>query len=186
MLRPPMANATVIKDLLGKVLEGTGLPFSNIVVSEEKDYVRIEIISPQPSRIIGWHGETLNALQHMLKSLVRSAEKMAKAPFLVLDVDGYRKSQEDKVCAMAKQKAEFVRRTGNRVALVPMSPYFRRVVHLFVASTPELADMMTESIGEGDYRQIVLRLKEEKGSAELTPVMADAGGKDDGLENLDI
>ena len=178
-----MANATVIKELLGAVLEKTGLPFTSIVVSEEKDYVRIEIISPQPSRIIGWHGETLNALQHLLKSLMRSAEKTATAPFLVLDVDGYRKSQEDKVCAMAKQKAEFVRRTGSRVALVPMSPYFRRVVHLYVASTPELSDLTTESIGEGDYRQIVLRMKEEKGSAELTPVMAE---KDDSLDNLDV
>ncbi len=50
---------------------------------------------------------------------------------------------------------------------------------------------MTESVGEGDYRQIVLKLKNEKGhvptakaesSEELSPVMA----KDDGLENLDI
>jgi spoIIIJ-associated protein len=180
-----MANASIIKELLGNLLQHAGLPFTNVIVSEEKDYVRIEIVSPQPSRIIGWHGETLNALQHLMKSLVRSAEGLASAPFIVLDVDGYRKSQEEKVCHMAMQKAEFVRRTGNRVALVPMSPYFRRVVHLYVANAPELSDLATESIGEGDYRQVVLRMKEEKGSAELTPVMAEAG-KGDGLENLDI
>ena len=71
-----------------------------------------------------------------------------------------------------------------------MSPYFRRIVHLHIANTPSFSDLMTESIGEGDYRQIVLRLKDESaggtgGSApseELSPVMA----KDDGLENLDI
>lgn len=180
-----MANAQRIKELLSKLLEQAGLPFSNIVVSEEKDFARVDIVSPQPSRIIGWHGETLNALQHLLKSLLRAAENLETAPFLVLDVDGYRKVQEEKVCVMAKDKAAFVRRTGSRVALQPMSPYFRRIVHTYVANTPELSDLTTESIGEGDYRQIVLRLKDEKGSAELTPVMAEPG-KEDGLENLDV
>jgi predicted RNA-binding protein Jag len=86
---------------------------------------------------------------------------------------------------IAEQKADFVRRTGSRIALAPMSPYFRRIVHLHISNTPSLSDLTTESVGEGDYRQVVLRLKEEKSkpSEELTPVMDQ---KDDGLENLDI
>jgi hypothetical protein len=65
-----------------------------------------------------------------------------------------------------------------------MSPYFRRIVHLHVANTPTLQDLTTESIGEGDYRQIVLRLKDTTAESgeELSPMMA----KDDGLENLDV
>ena len=104
-----------------------------------------------------------------------------------MDIDGYRRMQEDKVKHIADTKADFVRRTGNRIALSPMSPYFRRIVHLHVASHPDLQDLTTESVGEGDYRQIVLRLKEEKNGEmksgeELSPVIA----ADDGLENLDI
>jgi spoIIIJ-associated protein len=127
----------------------------------------------------------LNALQHLLKSIIRSKDKLDRAPFLVLDVDGYRREQEDKVRRIADQKADFVRRTGSRIALAPMSPYFRRIVHLHVANTPQLHDLTTESVGEGDYRQIVLKLKDEKGrksGEELQPVIAG----DDGLENLDI
>ncbi|MBI2117978.1 hypothetical protein HYT95_03700, partial [Candidatus Peregrinibacteria bacterium] len=107
-----------------------------------------------------------------------------RSPFLVLDVDGYRKAQEDNVRRIAEQKADFVRRTGNRIALAPMSPYFRRIVHLHVANSPILQDLTTFSHGEGEYRQIVLKLKEEKMNVgeELTPVLA----KDDGLENLDV
>jgi hypothetical protein len=71
-----------------------------------------------------------------------------------------------------------------------MSPYFRRVVHMHISATPTLADLATESIGEGDYRQVVIRLKSGKAAAEadsapseeLSPVMA----SDDGLENLDV
>ena len=62
----------------------------------------------------------------------------------------------------AEAKADFVRRTGARVTLPPMSPYFRRIVHTHVAVTPSLSDLTTESVGEGDYRQIVIRLKTAK------------------------
>ena len=185
-------DKTFIQDTLGQLLKFLSLPFDGINVTEEEGGItRVDIVSSAASRIIGWHGETLNGMQHLVKSIVRTKEHLEKSPFLVLDVDGYRRMQEDKVRRIAEQKADFVRRTGSRIALAPMSPYFRRIVHLHIANTPSLQDLMTESVGEGDYRQIVLKLKNEKGhipaessvpSEELSPVMA----KDDGLENLDI
>lgn len=178
----------LIIDTLGQLLTLIGIPFETITVKQENEITRVDVVCNEASRLIGWHGETLNSVQHLLKSIIRSLKKLEKAPFLVLDVDGYRLMQEDKVRKIAEAKADFVRRTGARVTLSPMSPYFRRIVHMHVANTPALADMSTESIGEGDYRQVVIRLKEDKNilpaeSGELSPVMADAP---DGLENLDI
>ena len=176
-------DASMIKDTIGALLQHLPFIVTEVKVTAEQDGVtRVELTSPDPSRIIGWHGETLNAIQHLAKSVIRSKENMERSPFIVLDIDGYRKSQEDKVCRIAEQKADFVRRTGNKIALAPMSPYFRRIVHLHVANTPQLQDLTTESIGEGEYRQIVMRLKDEKGGEELSPVMAE----DTGLENLDV
>jgi spoIIIJ-associated protein len=180
-------DTALVKDVLGKLLAFCELPFDDITLSEqEKSLLRVNIASPIPSRIIGWHGETLNALQHLVKSMVRGIEKTERAPFIVVDTDGYRRMQEEKVMRIAEQKADFVRRTGTRLALAPMSPYFRRIVHVHVANSPALQDLTTESIGEGDYRQIVLKLKNEKGhikgGEELSPVLS----KDDGLENLDV
>lgn len=175
----------LIEKTLRDLLTHLDLPVERVVVcDEEGGIVRADITSGNPSRIIGWHGETLNALQHLVKSIVRARQGLDRSPFIVLDVDGYRRIQEDKVRSIAGQKADFVRRTGSRIALPPMSPYFRRIVHLHVANTPDLQDLTTESVGEGDYRQIVLRLKKEqmKSGEELSPVIA----KDDGLENLDI
>ena len=181
-----MDNA-LISSALAELLRHLGLQQSDIKVYAEDDVTRVDITSDDASRIIGWHGETLNSVQHLLKSIVRSALKLDRTPLIVVDVDGYRRMQEDKVKRIAEAKADFVRRTGNRIALSPMSPYFRRIVHLHVASHPDLQDLTTESVGEGDYRQIVLRLKEEKNGEvksgeELSPVIA----ADDGLENLDI
>jgi len=178
-------NEVLLKDILSGLLKFLDLPSDGLTVKTEEDgLTRVDILSSNPSRIIGWHGETLNALQHLAKSMLRAKEKLERTPFVVLDVDGYRKMQEEKVCKIAEQKADFVRRTGNRVALQPMSPYFRRIVHLYVANNPQLQDLMTESVGEGDYRQIVMRMKEEKSesSGELSPVIS----QDDGLENLDV
>jgi len=180
-------NHDLIKSTLQKLLEELGLRVDGITITEEDDLTRAEIASPDASRIIGWHGETLNALQHLVKSIVRTAENLERTPFIILDVDGYRRMQEDKVRAIAEQKADFVRRTSNRIALQPMSPYFRRIVHMHIAATPALADLATESVGEGDYRQVVIQLKnarptDEAPSEELSPILA----ADDGLENLDV
>lgn len=182
----------MIKDTLGNILEKLGLQFDSITVApdaQEEAITRVDIVCEKPSRIIGWHGETLNSVQHLLKSIIRSQQKLDRSPFIVVDVDGYRRMQEDKVCKAAERKADFVRRTGNRVALPPMSPYFRRIVHLHIANTPEFADLTTISTGEGDYRQVVLCLKdgvEPAGGEELAPVIEDEPVADDGLENLDI
>lgn len=182
-------DTALIQSTLKELLEKLDLPFSAIDLAEEGDIVRVEISSDTANKIIGWHGETLNSIQHLLKAIIRSKEKLERSPFIVVDVDGYRRMQEDKVCKIADQKADFVRRTGTRVALAPMSPYFRRVVHMYVANTHELQDLTTESTGEGDYRQIVLRLKDEgsvraaaDAGEELSPVIEE----DDGLGNLDI
>ena len=180
----------LIKETTGKLLELLGIPFTDITVKQDGEMTRVEVLSDHASRLIGWHGETLNAVQHLVKSIIRTTKKLERAPFIVVDVDGYRIMQEEKVRKIAEAKADFVRRTGTRVTLPPMSPYFRRIVHMHISATPTLSDLATESIGEGDYRQVVIRLKSGQvasepdvaPSEELSPVMA----TDDGLENLDI
>lgn len=180
----------LIISTVGSILTFLGIPFTDIKVAKDGDVIRVDVVSSEASRLIGWHGETLNAVQHLAKSMIRTEQKLEKAPFIVMDTDGYRAMQEEKVCRIAEAKADFVRRTGSRVTLPPMSPYFRRIVHMHIANTPSLADLATESVGEGDYRQIVIRSKKEvvapkpveAVSEELSPVMS----SDDGLENLDI
>jgi spoIIIJ-associated protein len=178
-------NDAAIKDTIEKLLTLLGFPATAVAVQKLQDMVRVDIDVPEPSRLIGWHGETLNAIQHLAKSMLRSADATDRGPFIVLDVDGYRKMQEEKVAQITERKAEVVRKTGSRMALSPMSPYFRRIVHLHVANSPHLSDLTTESIGEGEFRQVVLKLKNQsaQGSEELSPVIA---GADDGLENLDV
>jgi len=181
----------LIKSILPELLGKLNLSFTDIRVDDADDtMIRVDIDSTDASRLIGWHGETINSIQHLLKALIRSQKKLERSPFIVLDVDGYRKAQEEKVCRIAEQKVDFVRRKKTRIALPPMSPYFRRIVHLFVANHPSMQDILTESIGDGEYRQIVLRLKEgsmDEGE-ELVPSIEAGDDKEtkDAFENLDV
>lgn len=186
MLCSNMDNA-LIEETLGNLFKEINLPYDGCDISEGNGFIRVELKSSKASHIIGWHGETLGSIQQLLKTIIRAKENLDRAPFIILDIDGYLKSKEEKVCRMAEQKADLVRRTGNRVALAPMNPYFRRVVHLHVADHKDMQDLTTESTGQGDYRQIVLKLKNAKAAPaqgeELSPVIAE---EEDGLENLDI
>jgi predicted RNA-binding protein Jag len=184
-----------IERLLTGLLTHLQLPFTNIAITEVEDLTRVEISSDVPSKLIGHHGDTLNSIQHVLKSMIRTEQNLDRAPFVVCDVDGYRADQEKKVCDIAERKIALIRKTGTRIALPAMSPYFRRIVHLYIAANESLADITTESTGKGDHRQIVLKLKDESAfkaakqdadSGELQPVIEDDDTGSDDLDNLDI
>ncbi len=145
----------VIKETLEKLLEVLGISFSGVKVTKEAEkayYVEIE--SESSSLLIGWHGETIASLQHILKCLLFEAGLESKIQ-VVLDVDGYKKRQEESVLKLAERKAEQAIETGKEVKLPPMNPYFRRKIHLHLAESPKFKDAVTtESVGTGQDRQI--------------------------------
>lgn len=145
----------IIKETLEKLLAVMGISFSSIKIQKEGEcayYVEIE--SEYSNRLIGWHGETLAALQHMLKCLLFQQGLEGKMQ-LVLDVDGYKKRQEESVLFMAEQKADRAIESKKMVILPPMNPYFRRKIHLHLANSEKYKDAVTtESVGFGDERQV--------------------------------
>ncbi len=151
-----------LEEILQKTLEDLlihlGTEFNKITVTEEeKDSFNINISSDNPSLLIGYHGENIQALQHLLKTLVW--KKCNNESFnILLDIDEYRKRQEENVLILAERKIEAIRTNGRPQKLPPMSPYFRRKVHMLCMS-PGYNDIETVSEGEGDHRHIILKLK---------------------------
>ena len=147
-----------LKETLEKLLHFLGTDYKKITVEEEeKDDYAINIESDNASMLIGYHGENIQALQHLLKVLVW--KKCNNENFtILLDIDGYRKRQEETVINMTQRKVENVRRTGRPQALAPMSPYFRRKIHLYCMGAG-FDDIETISQGEGDTRHIIIKLK---------------------------
>lgn len=155
-----------LQEMLASILQHLGVAFRKFKVEklttkfEEKEYplYRIDIDTDEASILIGYHGETIYALQQLLKTILWNHS--GKNVFVVVDVDGYRKRQEESVKKIALRKVEMARKTFQDQMLPPMSPYFRRVIHLYLMQS-EFSDITTESVGEGDHRQVVIRLKQK-------------------------
>ncbi len=147
---------TMIQEILEELLARLSTPFRKIRIEKRPDSgYRVNIESEEPSLLIGHHGENITALQNILKSILWN--KTDEDFSLVLDIDDYRKRQEENVIKMAERKVEMVRKNKQPQPLPAMSAYFRRVVHLYLAE--KFHDVETESIGEGDFRHIEIKPK---------------------------
>ncbi len=80
--------------------------------------------------------------------------KIRDAGNIVADVNDYRRSRTSYVVNLAKEAVMRVRSTQKAEALLPMSAYERRIVHMELASCPDIA---TESIGAEPQRRIVVK-----------------------------
>ncbi|MBP9717873.1 KH domain-containing protein [Candidatus Gracilibacteria bacterium] len=153
----------LLQQLLAEILQRMGVTFNKFKVTVDTETAqgkaplyRIDIDTDESGLLIGHHGENIYALQHVLKTV--AWKKTGENIFVVIDIDGYRKRQEENVVQLAIRKAQGVQTGGGSQALPPMSPYFRRIVHLALAK-PEFSDLTTESIGEGDNRAVVIKSK---------------------------
>jgi len=150
----------VIKETLEELLNRMGTQYSKIDIEKTEDNAyAVNIETEEATLLIGHHGETIFSLQHVLKVLCWAIAKSKEEFNVVLDVANYRKRQEERVLSLSDNKVAFVRRTKRAQVLPPMSPYFRRIVHLHLME-PEFDDIETVSEGEGDLRHIIIKLAE--------------------------
>lgn len=145
----------LIKETLEKLLEILGISYTGIKITKEsKNAFYTEIETESSSLLIGWHGETVAAIQHILKCLLWK-QGVESSIQVIVDVDGYKKRQEESVIRMAERKAEVAITNQKEIKLPPMNPYFRRKVHMHLANSEKYKDTIyTESVGEGVERQI--------------------------------
>ena len=147
-----------IKTLTAELLNKMGLSFENIEVELIDESYHVNISSKEDSStLIGWKGNSLSSLQEIIKALV--SKHSQEKPYIILDVEHYKKKQEQNILDLARIKAGKVKETGEEALMPPMSPYLRRLVHMFLSETPEFSDLATESTGEGRTRQIKIKLK---------------------------
>ena len=104
--------------------------------------------------LIGKRGQTLDSLQYLAN---RVANKHQEGYVRVkLDTENYRARREETLRHLAKNIAHKVKRNRRPVALEPMNPYERRIIHSALQSDPYV---MTHSEGEEPFRKVVLTLK---------------------------
>lgn len=102
--------------------------------------------------LIGNHGETLLAIEFITALMVNSGRENWYR--VKLDVDGYRKRREDELRQLALKMADKAKFLNESIELRPMASADRRVIHTVVA---EMGDVVSESVGEGRDRRVIIK-----------------------------
>ena len=119
--------------------------------AESKTMV-VSVYTPDDVRfIIGKNGQNLKAFEHLVRVMLLKSNDSRN---IVVDINDYKKSRASFVVDAAKQAVSRVRNTQKAEVLTPMSAYERRIVHMELASYPDVA---TESIGDEPQRRIVIK-----------------------------
>lgn len=106
--------------------------------------------------LIGRRAETLSALQYLTRLIV--GHKTKRWSDFAVDVQSYRVRRGHALQNLARRMAERVQETHRAVALEAMPPAERRIVHLTLRDHPHV---VTQSIGEGENRKVMILPKEE-------------------------
>jgi len=160
---------TIVSEVLENILGLLALEGSFEVV-EGPEEIEVTIEANDPSRLIGFRGETLDALQLIVNLIVSKQTGEEKFKRVIVDVGGWRKNKEADLERLARNWAQEVLDNQKPIELDPMPSWQRRIVHMVVS---EIDGVVSESQGEGKDRHLLLHLgnkpTEEK-TAEVEPV----------------
>ena len=127
----------------------------DISENEKVTLVSVTLNSDDLVFLIGYHGQNLESFQSVLQLMLNRAFEGGIR--VVVNVNNYREKREEVLKEMAMRAVEYVREYKVEKHLSPMKPNDRRIVHLALQDLP---DISTESVGEGEDRRVVIKLKE--------------------------
>ena len=141
------------RSFLQGLTDKMGVP-AEIAVCERPEQLRMLLSGENMSILIGRRGETLDALQYLTSLNVnRGREEYLRVS---LDTENYRAKREEALRKLAVRMANRAKKSGRRVALEPMNPNERRILHSALQNDPEVP---THSEGEEPYRRVIITLK---------------------------
>jgi spoIIIJ-associated protein len=139
-----------VRELLEQIATGIGVDAA-IEVSEDEDGVTAEFVGEDLGLVIGHHGQTIDAIQHLA---YRIAFRRCGEPVrVVVDAAGYRERRAVALRAAADQAAETAIQDRRPVALEAMSALERKVVHEHLKGRH---DVETYSEGQEPDRRLVV------------------------------
>ena len=151
----------VAEKTLRELLDVIGASYEDVTREEIVGQTVFSIRTDDGRSLIGQGGDTVHALDHLVKKIVEKhvlAQEAGQTDpagvhFLV-DVNDYRSKQIKDLETKALMMAERARSFQYDVELSPMSAYERLIVHTALQNAP---NVKTESQGEGRGRRVVIR-----------------------------
>jgi spoIIIJ-associated protein len=136
------------KEIVNNTLERlTVSAKANVFAIEE--YLKIEIDGKDASLLIGYHGDNLRALRHLLSAMIR--KQVDESVVVMVDVAGYVADKERRIQKMAQKAIDEAKEKG-KAELPPMTAFERRIAHSYISDQ----GLHSESSGFGQDRYIIV------------------------------
>ena len=144
-----------VREFLTSVFHAMNLEVEIIIkVNQDDKLIDVELKGDDMGILIGKRGQTLDSLQYLTNLAVnKSSENYYRVK---VDTEDYRKRRKETLENLAKNIAYKVKRTKRSVALEPMNPFERRVIHSALQNDKFVT---THSEGDEPYRHVVVTLK---------------------------
>ena len=155
----PAEPAERVRQLVEKIVDELALD-AEVKLDETDEEIRVLVDGDDVGLLIGKHGATIDAIQHLAIRLAYSDHRGDRKA-VVVDAAGYRDRREAALQRAADQAVTEALRDGRAVELEPMGPYERRTVHTYLR---DRTDVQTHSEGDEPDRRLV-----------VTPVRGDDG-----------
>lgn len=151
-----------IEEYLQRLLNLSGVDEVEISSKTEDNHMLVHLTIPEldAGRVIGHRGETLAALQRVVRIVFYDELVDTK---LVLDINDYRQQRTEQLLNMARNAAEQVLESGQEYVFPYLPSYERFIIHSAVSDSSsdgkesEFKGLETFSEGEGRNRRLVLR-----------------------------
>lgn len=150
--------------ILSQILELMGEKVQIRTAGSSSEEIEVEIKGDGSGILIGRHGQTLDAIEYLVNRIL--ARRIKDAVPVTIDTESYRERRRHQLERMALSMGERVKREHIKMALEPMSPRDRRIVHLALKDDPLLT---TRSSGEGYMRTVeIVPVEGRQGRGERT------------------
>lgn len=122
------------------------------IEQDGENFYNIRLDGEELSFLIGYHGKTLDAFQHLINLFIYN--QAADKTHINLDINEYKERRKEKLQEITKKFIDKVRFFNKDIDMSPMSAWERKQVHMFIGEYPDIEE---ESVGEGEDRHIILK-----------------------------
>ena len=152
-----MDHTSLITSITQEFITQLGFP-DDITIEVKPDpdsqIYNILLSTPNAALVIGYHGETLAAIQLLLSLHLHS--RIEEWVNISVNVNDYRERRASSLHALADSVVARVVATSQSHTLPPMPSNERRVIHMYLSNHPQVS---TTSTGEGRSRALVISPK---------------------------
>lgn len=143
-----------ISNFLDKFLKQINAENTKFEIVRDENIVNLNINGENLNSLIGYRGETLNALQTLISRIGNKG--LEKRHRIIVDIEGYRNKRIKALQDLAVKVSKTVMKNKKSIKLEPMSAFERKIIHDKLQENPKVT---THSVGKEPNRKVVIEIK---------------------------